>query len=246
MDDTNVSKPAQNPLELLSDSVTTDMLDEDVFDGSEADNEDEIVSNAEKNVLNDFSDAKDNPKEDVKPKVEDFTPENWKILQKQIEEQQKSIKLLSTSLDDLNMQIKDLIAKEKSRKENLANFVEKITAGCTQLEEARTRLIDLQNTYCDTTANLIGDYFQSNYGRLQALCTSTADRCEKINSDCEKAIKQTLDIGVKNLNASLAGQKKFVKTMNLKFSFATFALIFSGVITPLLILYFIAILRRWI
>ncbi len=137
------------------------------------------------------------------------------------------------------MQIKDLISKEKVRQETTKKFLDDIADGCTELKKITDRFVLLNNNIVNDTTEQLDIYFGQNFKRLTDLGNKAGERCERI-------VKQIIEIGVRNINASVSEQKKFIKGQTLKFSLASWALIMTGCFTPLFLLYLIAILKRWI
>ena len=194
------------------------------------------MSNAEKAVFdNSFGTENQKPDKEIKS-TEVKQPEEPKSSEPvKPDASEKSIKELTTAIEDLQLQIKDLLSKEAVRQEKVEKFVETVNEKCEKLNHVMDRFIYLNEHFIDGTTEQLDNYFDTNWGRLDALKNQT-----------ESMIKKIFEIGVKNLNASVAEQRNFIKSISLKFSFASLALIFTGVFTPLFLLYLIAILKRWI
>lgn len=236
------SKSSQMPPETTEDADAINMSDDLLLEVPEGTGEDDFLK-ANENFMDDTKNNGSN--DDFKPeklhRVENpqTVPTNKEDLLKTITEQQKEIRNLTTAIDDLNLQIKDLLVKEKNRQEEIEKFLGKITEGCTQLNQTTERFNALNEKILDDSSKELDVYFNSNFERLENLSKLSDKKIESV-------IRQVIEIGVKNLNNCLSEQRKFVKKMSLKFSLSSWALIFSGFLTPLFILYLIAILKGWI
>lgn len=241
-----LSKTLQNALEQTGDVDMSNNMDNPDFASLSGDYEDKILEDAEKSLSelentalsNETKPSEPERKSDIKNETQNKHDGDNNLLE-QINAQQKEIKNLSTAIEDLNLQIKDLISKEKIRQEDSKKLVEDIINACGQLKTETNRYIALADNIVDNTTEQLDMYYKSNWDRLNKLSSLAADKSEHI-------VKQVLEIGVRNINASLSEQKKFVKSMTLKFSFASWALTITGLFTPLFILYLIAMLKRWI
>lgn len=206
------------------------------YEGGISETPDDLMSNAEKAVFdNSFGTENQKPAEETKPTEVKKTEEPKFSETVKPDASEKSIKELTTAIEDLQLQVKELLSKEAVRQEKVEKFVETVNAKCEKLDHLTDRFINLNEHFIDGTTKQLDVYFNNNWDKLDSLKSQT-----------ESMIKKIFEIGVKNLNASVAEQRNFIKSISLKFNFASMALIFTGFFTPLFLLYLIAILKRWI